>query len=158
MRLSGPTLRDNSVRFQLRSLRVFLVPALLALALYAFFMVGRYRDREITHPPLAHGGIYGVVINDKQHPVPRAAVTISFTSVNEPVPDAAPPTDSQGRFYISDLPAGNYILQATAEGFNEQTQQTLVEPGKTTRIRIPLYPVPGFKRTPNPPADPTLRR
>ncbi len=139
MRLGRPILRDENLGFRLRSLRIFLFPAVLAVALYAFYGIGNYRERDIRRKSHLHGGIYGVVLNDNQHPVAGATVTISFTSVEEPVPDAAPPTDKEGRFYLPDLPAGRYILQATAEGFDMQTQLAFVEEGKTAQIRIPLY-------------------
>lgn len=142
MRLSGPTLRDELRGVRFRSLRIFLGPAVLALALYAFYTVGGYGDHEATPKPERHGGIYGTVVSEKQHPVSGASVTISFTSTKEPVPDSAPATDVNGHFYLQDLPAGHYILQATADGFDLQTQSVLVEPGKTVQVKIPLYRQP----------------
>lgn len=148
MRLSGPTLRDELRIVRFRSLRIFLGPAVLALALYAFYAVGGYGVHEPTSKPERHGSIYGTVVSENQHPVSRASVTISFTSSKEPVPDSAPDTDINGHFYLQDLPAGHYILQGTADGFDLQTQSVVVEPGKTVQIKIPLYrkPLPGQER------------
>ena len=46
-----------------------------------------------------------------------------------------PATDAQGHFYLPQLAAGTYILQASAEGFEMQTQRTAVDPGKTTQTQ-----------------------
>ena len=150
MRLSGPTLRDELRGNRLRSLRIFIGPAILAAALYAFYAVGGYGVREPTPKPPRHGNIYGTVADEKQVPVLGASVTISFTNTKEPVPDSAPVTDIDGHFYLQDLPAGNYILQATAEGFDMQTQSLVVEQGKTVKIKLPLYHKPLQTRRPIP--------
>jgi hypothetical protein len=147
MRLSGPTLRDELRSTRLRSLRVFLMPALVALVLYAIYSVGGYGIHEPPAKPLPHGNIYGTVIDEKQRPVSGVSVTISYSNVKEPVPDSAPATDAKGHFYLQDLPAGIYILQATAEGFEMQTQSMNVEPGKTTQIKMPIYRIPARTRT-----------
>jgi hypothetical protein len=139
MRLSGPTLRDELRSKRLRSLRVFLLPALVALVLYAFYSVGGYGVHEPPAKPLPHGNLYGTVIDEKKRPVSGVSVTISYSNVKEPMPASAPDTDAQGHFYLQDLPAGLYILQATAEGFEMQTQSMNVEPGKTTQIKMPIY-------------------
>ncbi len=139
MRLSGPTLRDELRGTRLRSLRVFLVPAVLAIALYAFYSIGGYGEHEPAPKPLKNGNIYGTVIDEKQNPVGGVSVTISFSNSKEPVPDSAPNTDADGHFYLQDLPAAHYILQATLDGFDMQTQSTNVEAGITTQIKIPIY-------------------
>lgn len=142
MRLSGPTLRDELRGPRLRSLRIFLLPAVVALVLYAFYAVGGYGEHEPAPKPVKRGAIYGTVIDEKQNPMPGVSVTISLSSSKEPTPDAAPPTDAKGHFYLPDMPDGTYILQATAEGFDVQTQRTVVEPGKTVEIKMPLYRKP----------------
>lgn len=139
MRLSGPTLRDELRGTRLRSLRVFILPSILALALYAFYAVGGYGVHEPPPKPLRHGNIYGTVIDGKQHPVSGVSVMISFSDSREPVPDSAPTTDINGHFYLQDVPAAHYILQATADGFDMQTQSANVESGGTAQIKIPLY-------------------
>ena len=139
MRLSGPTLREELRGNRLRSLRVFLVPAILAAALYAFYAVGGYGVHEPPSKPVLPGAIYGTVIDEKQRPVFAASVTISYTTTKDPVPDSAPATDIQGHFYLQDLPPGNYILQATADGYDMQTQSLVVSPGQTVQIKMPLY-------------------
>lgn len=150
MRLSGPTLRDELRGARLRSLRAFLPPAILALALYAFYAIGGYGEREAPPKPPRHGNIYGTVIDEKQRPVSGVSVTIAFSSSKEPLPGAAPATDSQGHFYLQDLPSGSYILQASADGFDMQTQSTFVKPGKTVQIKLPIYRRPAQGRAPHP--------
>ena len=155
MRLSGPTLRDELRGNRLRSLRVYLLPAIVALALYAFYSVGGYGVREPPPKPIPHGNLYGTVIDEKQRPLSGVSVTISHSTAKEPVPDSAPATDAQGHFYLQDLPAGTYILQATADGFDMQTQSMEVAPGKTTQIKLPIYHTQFRKRTSRP--MPSLR-
>jgi hypothetical protein len=139
MPLSEPTLDDEVRGSRLRSLRIFVAPTILALALYAFYIIGGYNNREAPPKPPRHGNIYGTVIDEKQRPVSGAAVTISYSSSTEPMPFSAPNTDKQGHFYLEDLPFGTYVLQATADGFNMQTQSMFVKPGKTIEVKIPLY-------------------
>ena len=150
MRLSGPTLPDDLRSTRLRSFRVFLVPAILAAALYAFYSVGGYGVHELPSKPMRHGNIYGTVVDEKHLPVQGASVTISFTNTKEPVPDSTPDTDAKGHFYLQDLPAGHYILQATADGFDMQTQSLVVEQGKTVQIKLPLYRKSLRSRMPTP--------
>ena len=155
MRLSGPTLRDELRGTRLRSLRMFLLPAILGLALYAFYAIGGYGAHDTPTPaPVRHGNIYGTVLDEKQHPVPGVSVTISFSSVKEPLPDSTPTTDADGHFYLQDLPPGRYILQATADGFDMQTQSLVVDSGATVQIKMPIYhkasPTPRLRRVPPP--------
>jgi hypothetical protein len=139
MRLSEPTLRDELRGARLRSLRIFLAPAILALALYAFYAIGNYRDRDQTLKPFRHGNIYGTVVDEKGRPVSGVFVTISYTSSKDPVPDSAPATDTQGHFYLQDLPSATYVLQATEDGFDMQTQTMFLKPGTTLQIKLPIY-------------------
>jgi hypothetical protein len=118
------------------------LPAVLALVLYAFYVIGGYGVHVAPPKPLRHGNIYGTVVDEKQQPLSGASVTIAFSSAKEPMPDSAPATDIHGHFYLQDLPPGSYILQATSDGFDEQTQSLTVEPGKTTQIKLPIYRQP----------------
>ena len=68
MRLSGPTLEDDLRSPGLRPLRVFLVPAVLALVLYAFYVIGGYGVHVAPPKPPRHGNIYGTVVDEKQQP------------------------------------------------------------------------------------------
>jgi hypothetical protein len=140
MRLSGPTLIDELRRIRWRSLRMFMLPALVAAALYAFYTIGGYGERDMTPATPRHGNLYGTIIDENQRPIRGASVTIAFTDSKEPVPASAPGTDAGGHFYLQDMPAGHYVLQATADGFDMQTQSTVVKPGQTLQIKIPLYP------------------
>ena len=139
MPLSEPTLDDEVRGTRLRSLRIFIAPTILALALYAFYIIGGYNSHEAPAKPPHHGNIYGTVVDEKEHPVSGVAVIISFSSSKEPMPYSAPDTDKQGHFYLEDLPVGTYVLQATADGFHMQTQTLFVRPGKTTEIKMPIY-------------------
>lgn len=139
---SEPSLGEEMRRSRWRSLRIFLLPAIVALVLYAFYAIGGYGNHEPPVKPLKHGAIYGTVMDEKQHPISGISVAISLSSSKEAIPGEGPPTDAQGHFYLPDLPAGTYILQATAEGYALQTQRVNVDPGATVQIKIPLYPVP----------------
>jgi hypothetical protein len=139
MRLSDPTVPEEMGGISWRSLRLLVVPAILAIALYAFYAIGSYNTQVAAPKTPKHGNIYGTVVDEKQRPVGGASITIAFASSKEPMPYVTPSTDSNGHFYLQDLPAGTYILQATGEGFDMQTQSTGVAPGKTTQIKLPIY-------------------
>ncbi len=138
MRLSGPTLQDELRSPRLRSLRIYMVPAIVAVALYAFYAIGGYATHDPPPKPALPGSIYGTVVDENAKPVSGVSVTISFSSSKE-ISDSSFTTDSQGHFYMKDLSAGSYILQASANGFDMQTQLTGVQQGKTTQIKLPIY-------------------
>jgi hypothetical protein len=139
MRSHDPTLLDEVRTPYLRFLRMFLVPAILALALYAFYAIGNYHDRDQALKTPRHGNIYGTVIDEKGHPISGASVTISYTSSKDPIPAEAVSTDSNGHFYLPDMPSATYALQATEDGFDMQTQTMFLKPGTTLQIKLPLY-------------------
>jgi hypothetical protein len=139
MRMREPTLPDEARTPWLQSLRMFLAPAILGLALYAFYAIGNYRERDQALKPLRHGNIYGTVVDEKGRPVPGASITISFTSSKDPIPADAFTTDAQGHFYLQDLPSATYVLQAAQDGFDMQTQTMFIKPGTTFQIKLPLY-------------------
>ncbi|MCW3097616.1 MAG: Carboxypeptidase regulatory-like domain [Chthonomonadaceae bacterium] len=160
MRFHDPTLPDEVRTPWLRSLRIFLAPAVLALALYTLYAVGNYRERDQTLKPLRHGNIYGTVVDEKERPVPGASITISYTSSKDPIPADAFGTDALGHFYLQDLPSATYVLQATLDGFDMQTQTMFLKPGTTLQIKLPLYRKssrlhpPGHSSSPEIPGSP----
>jgi len=139
MRLSEPSLQDELRISRLRSLRLFIAPGILALALYAFYAIGNYRATDAALKKPRHGNIYGTVVDEKQRPVKGVSVTIAFSSSKEPMPYLSPTTDAEGHFYMPDLPAGSYILQAGADGFDMQTQNMFLDSGKTLQVKLPIY-------------------
>jgi len=124
---------------RLRWLRLLTAPGILAVALYAFYAIGAYKTRDNALKTPRHGNIYGTVIDEKQRPVNGVSVTIAFSSSKEPMPYLSPTTDAQGHFYLPDLPSGSYILQASADGFDMQTQNMFLDSGKTLQIKLPIY-------------------
>jgi len=139
MRLSEPSLQDELRISRLRSLRLLIAPGILALALYAFYAIGNYRATDAALKKPRHGSIYGTVVDEKQRPVKGVSVTIAFASSKEPMPYLSPTTDAEGHFYMTDLPAGSYILQAGADGFDMQTQNMFLDSGKTLQVKMPVY-------------------
>ena len=124
---------------QLRWLRLLMAPGILAVALYAFYAIGNYNTRDDALKKPRYGSIYGTVIDENAHPVAGASVTIAFSSSKEPMPYLAPTTDAQGHFYLPGLPSGTYILQASADGFDMQTQNMFLASGKTLQVKLPIY-------------------
>jgi len=139
MRLNEPSLQDELRVSRLRSLRLLIAPGILAVALYAFYAIGAYNTRDNALKTPRHGNIYGTVVDEKQRPVNGVSVTIAFSSSKEPMPYLSPTTDAQGHFYLPDLPAGTYILQASADGFDMQTQNMFLDSGKTLQVKLPIY-------------------
>jgi len=134
-----PSLQDELRISRLRSLRLFIAPGILALALYALYAIGNYRATDAALKKPKHGSIYGTVVDEKQRPVKGVSVTIAFSSSKEPMPYLAPTTDAEGHFYMPDLPSGTYILQASADGFDMQTQNMFLDSGKTLQVKLPIY-------------------
>jgi len=106
------------------------------------------------------GMIVGQVVDQDGHPVPEAIVTMSMPRFLQNVdlrvgPDPAIPSgrvmaDADGRFFFVDLPAGEYYLAATKEGFaqgvfGEQRPYTgaprlvLAEGERRIDVKIPVW-------------------
>jgi len=87
-----------------------------------------------TVGPEARGTLDGTVENaETDAPIPRANVTTS------------PPTQSvltgeNGRFSLSDIPAGNYTVTASKSNFASRSVTVRVEEGQTTSASILLEP------------------
>jgi len=87
---------------------------------------------EPTRPP-ALGFIRGVVTDSGMHPIDGVDVSIVLSSVHLA-------TDSRGRFEISTVPAGDYMLMARRLGFRPIATRINVLPGDTARPAIMLEP------------------
>ncbi|XP_071179438.1 carboxypeptidase D-like [Mytilus edulis] len=75
-------------------------------------------------------GVYGIVYDDKSKPISGATVKI-----NEK--EAALSTNEMGEFY-SILTEGKHNLEVAAPGYEPQTQQIIIKPYNTSKIRIDL--------------------
>jgi hypothetical protein len=85
---------------------------------------------ERTRPP-ALGLIRGVVTDSGLHPIEGADVSIVLSNIHVA-------TDARGRFEISRVPAGGYLLMARGLGFRPITTGVSVSPGDTARPAIML--------------------
>ena len=82
------------------------------------------------------GSIAGQVVDDDGRPVNSAAVVIPSTGLTAM-------TDEDGRFLLSDLPAGVYTLEVSAEGFTSTDVETpRVAVGRTVEVFVQLLPLP----------------
>jgi hypothetical protein len=87
---------------------------------------------ERTRPP-AFGLIRGVVTDSGLHPIEGADVSIVLSNIHVA-------TDARGRFEISIVPAGGYLLMARGLGFRPIATGVSVSPGDTARPAIMLEP------------------
>jgi len=87
---------------------------------------------QSPQPPRT-GMIAGQVVDASGAPVAEAIVRVTLTGMAL-TRDAAPPpggrvmADGEGRFFVADLPAGDYYLEATKEGYARGT--FAIEPGE----------------------------
>jgi hypothetical protein len=81
------------------------------------------------------GIILGVVTDSALRPVAAAHVSILFTRVRVTA-------DSNGRFAITQLPAGNYVLAIRRLGFHAITASVALGEGDTLRPAFSLEPTP----------------
>ncbi len=81
------------------------------------------------------GSIVGTVLDETSSAVPNATITASRPST---VLRRTFTTDSYGAFSIAALPAGEYQVQAEAEGFSTLREVVIVQAGTTTRIDLRL--------------------
>ncbi|MCU7741452.1 carboxypeptidase regulatory-like domain-containing protein, partial [Priestia megaterium] len=88
-------------------------------------------------PKVNVGAIVGIVTNSETNqPIQGARVVV----LNGENVVAVGYTDEQGNFIITGIPAGTYIILATAPGFNSESKSVIVEAGET-------IPVPPFNLT-----------
>src|SRR5688572_21592032 len=82
------------------------------------------------------GAIGGSVTNPNKEVVPGAAVTARSSETNR---EDTAETDEQGRFRISNLQPGLYLVTINATGFSPFSQENVVvEVGRVTELDVPL--------------------
>ena len=87
------------------------------------------------------GDITGAVTDPMGAVVSGAQVTATDTGTQK---SSTATTDAQGRYKISGVPAGTYVVAVTAQGFAETRQDGVrVEDGKTAtanvQMRLPAF-------------------
>jgi uncharacterized GH25 family protein len=104
------------------------LPAACALALVVLSVFG---------VRAASGGdIVGTVTDPMGAVVVGAQVTATDTATQK---SSSATTDSKGRYQISNLPAGTYVVAVTAQGFVETKQEDVrVEDGKTVTADVQM--------------------
>lgn len=97
---------------------------------------------SVSLPRVAIGqttGIFGAVsvdVQDPQHrPVPQADVTVRAQLSDW---QAHAQTDDQGKFVFTTVPAGEYLISATKQGFQTVGQRIIVRSGAITSLALAL--------------------
>jgi len=103
-------------------------------------------SRQVVHLTSVSGIVQGVVVDDAGLAMPGTTVLAFGTSL------AVDVSDRQGRFQFA-LPAGDYVLQATRDGYTPAARQVLrVRPRTTTERRITILREDGVAAAPASPA------
>ncbi len=87
-----------------------------------------------------------VVVDDGETSLPGAVIEIASViksppgqaTDSRPAPRLTVTADTRGRFFVTHLPPGSYILQVAVEGFEPQEVPVTVERGKAARIDLQL--------------------
>ncbi|OWF53104.1 carboxypeptidase D-like isoform X2 [Mizuhopecten yessoensis] len=74
--------------------------------------------------------VHGDVLNNDGQPIKNATLKVDHHSM-------VIPTSDKGEFYII-LSAGSHTLEISAEGYESQTQQALIEEGKSFSVKVSL--------------------
>jgi hypothetical protein len=89
-----------------------------------------------TAQSTVNGAINGTVNDPNGAVVPNAAVSVKNEGTNK---ETTTTTDSEGRFRVTQLTPGSYMVAITASGFGAFSQsKVIVEVGRTTSLDIPL--------------------
>jgi outer membrane receptor protein involved in Fe transport len=74
------------------------------------------------------------IVHDPQHrPVPNAQIVLHVAGTNKTAQ-----SDANGEFLISDVPAGAWTVDVSAEGFRQFEQQAIVAPDKSPILHFQL--------------------
>src|SRR5258708_25572967 len=111
-----------------RSMNAFRIRPLLGIAAVILLVAG-----VVAEPVQAQQGTVAGQITDKsnQQPVPGAAVIISGTSLQGR-------TSREGRYTITNVPAGRYSVQVRLIGYATATQPVTVAAGETATADFAL--------------------
>lgn len=86
----------------------------------------------------AEGSIQGVVKSQSGAPLENAVVVITSTTARGPIKDIAPISNHRGEVSLTDLPPGEYMLQATIPGYAPQKKKVNVEGKKTSSVEFTM--------------------
>lgn len=86
----------------------------------------------------AEGVIQGVVKSDNSTPLENVVVVITETTARGPIKDIAPLSNHKGEFNLTDLPPGEYTLQASRPGYAPQKKKVKVEGKKTSSVEFTM--------------------
>jgi uncharacterized surface anchored protein len=78
------------------------------------------------------GGIQGTVLDQAGATVPGATITVTSTGTGL---SRSVQTDSNGNYFFSELPLGEYDVAAALQGFSTQTQKR-VDVGASASVRV----------------------
>jgi iron complex outermembrane receptor protein len=104
--------------------------------LHLFLLTGLLFGLTASPAWAQSGTIEGVVRSaDTEAPIP--SVNVVVRSTGQPLGAS---TDADGRFRIDDVPAGTWVVQASAIGFTPADQQIELEAGQTRTVIFALTP------------------
>lgn len=111
----------------MRKLKTLLPLVLIAITVLSLLPL-------ITAPPLKVGAIAGTVIDsDTGLPIEGATVTADGYSAS---------TEADGTYLLADLSVGDYIVEASAAGYESASASATVEHKETTTVDFALVPIP----------------
>lgn len=77
------------------------------------------------------GAIRGTVINENQQPIADINIGLEGTTKGNA-------SDSQGKFMIRRIPAGNYTIVASGVGFSTERKEISIQPGQLLTVNVQL--------------------
>ena len=80
------------------------------------------------------GSVRGTVKDSENQPVQRATVVVNTTNLRTE-------TDPQGSYQISNVPAGEWTITASKNGYTPESKLVYVEAGQTVTVNFTLAPV-----------------
>jgi hypothetical protein len=86
---------------------------------------------HFTLEAIPSGAISGSLISDEGDPIAGATVTVAETDLSDT-------TDADGSYTVSDVPAGEYIVEATAEGYQPEAIPVTVQENETAIVDFVL--------------------
>ena len=101
--------------------------------------VGLWLFTEVAAAQTFRGGIQGIVIDQAGAMVPGATITVTSTGTGL---SRAIQTDPNGNYFFSELPVGQYDVEASLQGFSTQTQRR-VDVGASASVRVDFELRPG---------------
>ncbi|MFX1706981.1 TonB-dependent siderophore receptor [Chitinophaga sp. CC14] len=82
------------------------------------------------------GAVTGIILS--QEGKPAEAVTVAIPALNK-----GTTTDTEGRFLLSDIPAGSYLLRVSGVGVKQEERKVTVRNGRTTVADFTLVQIAG---------------